>query len=182
MSRISIPRGRQTHVDALPLLATVESQLGVVPNVLRVIGHSPAALEGYLALSSALARGSLDAPLRERIALAVGELNGCGYCIAAHSYFAEKIVNLSHSEIHAARGAGSSDSRASSALSFARAVIMQRGRVGNGDLDDLRQAGFDEGETVEIILNVALNVLTSYVNNVAQTEVDFPAVPLMHAI
>ena len=84
MTRLSIPA---TITDApaasQPLLQTVEKQLGSVPNLFRLIANSPAALEGYLSLSGALAKGSLPAATRERIALAVAELNGCGYCLAA---------------------------------------------------------------------------------------------------
>ena len=51
-----------------------------------------------------------------------------------------------------------------------------RGRVSDADLAALRAAGFDEASTVEIVVTVALNVLTNYVNNVAQTDIDFPKV------
>lgn len=40
----------------------------------------------------------------------------------------------------------------------------------------MRLAGYDEASVVEIVTNVALNVLTNYVNNVAQTDIDFPQV------
>jgi alkylhydroperoxidase family enzyme len=59
---------------------------------------------------------------------------------------------------------------------FARRVLEQHGRVSDDDLSALRAAGFDEASTVEIVVNVALNILTNYVNNVARTEIDFPKV------
>ena len=55
------------------LLEAVNKQLGVVPNMFRMVGNSPAALEGYLSLMGALGKGELSAPTRERIALAMGE-------------------------------------------------------------------------------------------------------------
>ena len=70
MSRISIPSVEQSLEASKPLLAAVKQQLGVVPNLMRLVGHSPAALEGYLSLNGALNKGKLDAKLRERIALA----------------------------------------------------------------------------------------------------------------
>jgi len=69
-----------------PLLESVKKQLGFVPNMFRLISNSPAAPESYLALSGALSKGALPAPTRERIALAVAEINGCDYCLAAHTY------------------------------------------------------------------------------------------------
>ncbi|MGZ3254256.1 MAG: carboxymuconolactone decarboxylase family protein, partial [Burkholderiaceae bacterium] len=62
------------------------------------------------------------------------------------------------------------------ALKFARRVAETRGRVADTDIAALRAAGFDEASIVEVVVNVALNVLTNYVNNVAQTDIDFPEV------
>ena len=90
MPRIPTP----ATIDAAPpqaraSLELVKKQLGSVPNLFRVIANSPAALEGYLGLSGALGKGALDARTRERIALAVAESNGCGYCLSAHTYLAK---------------------------------------------------------------------------------------------
>ncbi|TIQ00294.1 MAG: carboxymuconolactone decarboxylase family protein, partial [Mesorhizobium sp.] len=87
MPRIATPASIEAAPAASqPMLHTVEEQLGVVPNLFRLVSNSPAALEGYLSLSGALARGRLPAPTRERIALAVAEINGCSYCLSAHTY------------------------------------------------------------------------------------------------
>ncbi|HEX4341478.1 MAG TPA: carboxymuconolactone decarboxylase family protein [Polyangiaceae bacterium] len=58
---------------------------GVVPTIFRLVATSPAALEGYLGLMGAPNKGSLPAATRERIALAVAEINGCDYCLSAHT-------------------------------------------------------------------------------------------------
>lgn len=176
MSRLSIPTVEQSHEAAKPLLAAVNKQLGVVPNLMKLVGHSPAALEGYLSLSGALGKGELSAQLRERIALAVAEFNGCDYCLSAHDYIGRNLAKLSGEDIAAARDFHSPDVASAAALRFARRVVETRGQVDAGDVTTLRAAGFSEGAVIEIVLNVALNVLTNYVNNVAQTEVDFPKV------
>ena len=89
-------------------LAGVKAKLGVVPNLFRTFARSPAALDGYLALSDALAGGRLSAGQREIVALSVGQANRCGYCLAAHTLIG-KGAGLSETDIHAARtgtGAG----------------------------------------------------------------------------
>jgi alkylhydroperoxidase family enzyme len=84
MSRIPTPATiSDAPVASQPLLDAVKKQLGVVPNLFRLVSNSPAALEGYLNLSGALGKGALPAATRERIALAVAEINGCAYCLAA---------------------------------------------------------------------------------------------------
>ena len=176
MSRINIPSVETSPNASKPLLAAVQQQLGVTPNLMKLVGNSPAALEGYLSLNGAVAKGKLNVQLRERIALAIAEYNGCDYCLSAHDYLGRNVAKISASEIDAARDAKSADSRIAAALHFARRVAETRGRVADHELAALRAAGFDEAETVEIVVNVALNVLTNYVNNVAQTDIDFPKV------
>ena len=59
MSRIPTPATIEAAPPAAqPLLEAVKKQLGVVPNLFRLVSNSPAALEGYLGLSGALDKGS----------------------------------------------------------------------------------------------------------------------------
>ena len=58
---------------------------------------------------------------------------------------------------------------------------MSRGHVSDGELTEVRAAGYADAEIIEIVLAVALNTFTSYVNEVAQTDIDFPVVDLQRA-
>lgn len=176
MSRLSIPSVEQSLPASQPLLAAVHQQLGVVPNLMKLVGNSPAALEGYLSLNGALAKGSLNVQLRERLALAIAEYNGCDYCLSAHDYLGRNVAKLSDAELGAARNGKSDDAKANAALHFAVRVAQSRGRVSDAELATLRAAGFDDAAVIEIVATVALNVLTNYINNVALTDIDFPHV------
>ncbi len=66
-------------------------------------------------------------------------------------------------------------------MSFATAILSTRGRVDNATLATARLAGLTDGALVEVAAHVALNVFTNYLNDVAQTEVDFPRVELAAA-
>jgi alkylhydroperoxidase family enzyme len=57
---------------------------------------------------------------------------------------------------------------------FAAAVVRQRGHVTDDQVAAVRAAGFDDAQVLEIVLAVALNTFTNYVNEVARTEIDFP--------
>lgn len=175
MSRITIPAADATPAASLPLLDAVKQQLGIVPNLMKMVGNSPAALEGYLSLNGAVGKGVLDVQTRERIALATAEFNGCDYCLAAHSYIGRNMAKLSDSDIAAARDFSAPDAKAQAALRFAHRVAAERGHVSDAELAAVRAAGFDDAAIVEIVANVALNVLTNYLNNVAATDLDFPA-------
>ena len=82
MSRISIPTLDAAPEGSRATLDAVHKQLGVVPNLFRLIGNSPTALTAYTGFQSALSK-TLDVKTRERIALAVAQVNGCDYCLSA---------------------------------------------------------------------------------------------------
>jgi uncharacterized peroxidase-related enzyme len=182
MSRIPLPvLITDTPVAAQPLLEAVQQQLGVVPNLFRTVAHSPAALEAYLGLSAALGKGALPAATRERVALAVAQINGCNYCLAAHSYLGRNLAKLDDAEIAANRRGTSRDAKADAAVRFAAAVVQTRGHVSDAALQAVRAAGYDHAQIIEIVMHVALNTWTNYVNEVAQTEIDFPPVSALAA-
>jgi uncharacterized peroxidase-related enzyme len=177
MSRIPTPATiSDAPAASQPLLEAVNKQLGVVPNLFRLVGNSPAALQGYLGLSGALGHGALPAATRERIALAVAEINGCDYCLSAHTYLGKNLAKLDDAEIAANRNGASNDPKADAAVRFAAKVARARGHVSEDDLRAVKLAGYDDAQVIEIVLHVALNTWTNYINEVAKTDIDFPVV------
>lgn len=177
MSRLAIPTSIETAPSASQaLLQVVKKQLGIVPNLFRVVSNSAAALEGYLGLSGALGKGKLPAPTRERIALAVAEINGCDYCLSAHTYLGKNLAHLDDAEMTANRSGASNDPVADAAVRFAAKVARERGHVSDEDVRAVKMAGYDDAQIIEIVQHVALNTWTNYVNLVAETEIDFPVV------
>lgn len=177
MSRIPTPASIEAApAAAQPLLQAVNKQLGTVPNLFRLVANSPAALEGYLGLSGALSKGTLPAPTRERIALAVAEINGCSYCLSAHTYLGKNLAKLDDAEVTANRSGTSNDPKAAAAVQFAVAVVKNRGHIADNDLQAVRDAGYTDAQIIEIVQHVALNTWTNYLNEVAKTDVDFPVV------
>lgn len=175
MSRIVIPARDAAPSASQPLLDAVEKQLGVVPNLFKLLALSTPALQGYLGLNGALGK-ALDLKTRERIALAVAQINGCDYCLSAHTYLGSNLARLDAAEIAANRGGGSNDPKADAAVRFAARVTESRGKVADADIAAVRAAGFADAQIVEIVVVASENVLTNFLNNVAQTEIDFPVV------
>lgn len=160
------------------LLDGVSRKLGMVPNMMRTMANAPAVLSGYLQFSGALNRGTLPAKVREQIALAVAEANGCQYCLAAHSAVG-KMVGLTADQIRDSRHGSAVDPKTDALIRFARKVVAGRGRIGDADLRPVRDAGFDDGVIAEVVAAVALDLFTNYFNIVADTEVDFPEAPAL---
>lgn len=170
MSRIAHLSPEHAPEAARPLLEGVKKGLGRVPNLFATLAHSPAALGGYLALSQALQKSSLSAAEREVVALAASQVNGCDYCLAAHSLFAGK-AGLTDQDIRSAR-----DGRLNAVATLAWQITENRGQIADGYLQAARDAGLSDAKIVDIIAQVAALTLTNYLNNVARTDLDFPAV------
>ena len=177
MNRIAHLDPTTTNNPAKPLFDAVQAKLGAVPNLFRVLGNAPAALNGFLSLNGALAAGAFPAKLREQIALTVAETNQCAYCLGVHAFVGGRL-GLSAQDIADARQADATDKRIDAILKLAQSIVVQRGELGATGLDQARAAGLTDGDIVETVAHVALNIFSNYLNHIAGTVIDFPEVPL----
>jgi uncharacterized peroxidase-related enzyme len=175
MQRIPALDPTTANADVLASLDAVKVKLGMVPNIMNTMARAPSVLNGYLAFSSAVGTGELPAKLREQIALVTAQTNGCDYCASAHQALG-KMAGLSAEEIARGYQGHSADAKAQAALTFAQAALAKRGKVSDAEFAAIKAAGFSEGQVLEIVANIALNIFTNYLNNVADTEIDFPRV------
>lgn len=155
------------------LLDNVEQAFGVIPNTARVMANSPAVLESFLAFSTAMTGARIGEKLHTQVKLTTSETNSCNYCTSILCAVAPA-AGLSAEDILAGRKAKSEDSRTTAALSFAEAVLESRGAVDDQQLAAVKNAGFDDGEIVEIVASVVLGCFTNFLNNLADTELDIP--------
>ena len=126
-----------------------------------------------MGLGSALAAGALDEKTREQLALAIAESNLCAYCLSSHKATAAK-TGLNQLEIEDAIRARAADTRTEAILKLARSIVVQRGELTDADLARARAAGLNDGEIVEAVANVALNIFENYMSHVARVPIDFP--------
>jgi uncharacterized peroxidase-related enzyme len=178
MARVSVIDPKTATGEAAALLNAVQAQLGITPNFIRVLANSPKALEGFLGLYGAAAGFAVDKATQERIALAVAEGNGCQYCVSAHTAIGRH-AGLSNDEMQLNRRGTSSDAKAAGAITFAKALNDNLGEVTGAEFDAARAAGLSDGEIVEIIAIVALNIFTNVLGKATRVEIDFPKVELM---
>jgi uncharacterized peroxidase-related enzyme len=176
MARLTALSPEQATGKTKELFTAIEGKLGMVPNMMRTLGNSSAALEAYLNLSGALGAGTLGAKNGELIALAVAESNSCNYCLSAHTYIGANLVKIDADTLTAARHGNAVDSKTDAILKFAKTLVSKNGLVNDQDVATVVAAGITEGEVGEIVGHVALNILTNYFNNTANTDIDFPVI------
>ncbi len=176
MARLHIPERDNTPPATKPILDNVHGVLGFVPNLHRLMANSPNALAAWAAFQGNLAK-TLDVKTRDGIALAVSEVNRCGYCLAAHSYVARNLAKIAPEEIAQNRRGTSSDPKRAAAIHFAKEVIEMRGNVSDREIEAVKAAGWTDGEIVDIVALSAQYSMTNMLNNVAGTHIDFPSDP-----
>jgi uncharacterized peroxidase-related enzyme len=179
-SRVPLVSANDTPSGSRALLDAVHGAFGATPNMFRAVAHSPAALQAMWGFFGALGGGSIPAKLGEQIAVAVADRNACEYCLAAHTALGRK-AGASSAEMSAAQAGESTDPATAAALRFALKLVEQRGQVSDADVGAMRAAGFDDGQVVEVLAHVALNLFTNYVNVAFAVPVDFPGVKLRSA-
>lgn len=155
------------------LLETVQQTFGMIPNTTRVMANSPAVLESFLAFNQAMGQSSLGGKLLHQVRLSTSESNSCNYCTSLLSAVGPS-AGLTADDILAARTASAEDQRTDAALKFAEAVLENRGKVSDDQLGSVRDAGFNDGEVVEIVTSVVLGCFTNFLNKAAETELDIP--------
>ncbi|MGH7243597.1 MAG: carboxymuconolactone decarboxylase family protein [Phycisphaerales bacterium] len=175
MSRLPIQSIESATGSNKDIFAALQKGLGMVPNMAKVMAISPAVLQSWAQFNGALGATKLSAQIREQIALLTAEHNECVYCLSAHSVLG-KMAGLKPEQIERARQGQSSDPRSQGALTFAQAIIENRGGISEEDLDAVRAAGFIDAEIAEIVAVVALNFFTNFFNRAFDVDVDFPRV------
>lgn len=177
MSRIPLIPQDQLSSASTELFAQVKKAVGKVPNAYATIGgHSPSALAVLLGADAALSKGTLSRAEIEAIRLAVSEINGCDYCVAAHTMVG-KMVGLQPDAMRQIRaGDATGQDKLDALIHFVRAVQATRGTVPAQELAAVTAAGYTSAQVIEALLAVSMITFTNLVNRVNDTDIDFPRV------
>lgn len=173
MQRLNSVNPKTAQGRTKELLESVDQAFGMVPNTAKVMANSPAVLESFLSFSQGMGSATIGEKLHNQLKLSTSETNSCDYCTSILSAVAPS-AGLSADDILAGRTGNSDDRRTKAALAFANDVLESRGKVSDLQLADVREAGFNDGEIVEIVTSVVLGCFTNFLNNVADTELDIP--------
>lgn len=177
-----IPATTETTVpDATrPILARLRQTVGMVPNIYATIGHSPGSLTSVLTWSDAIGKGTLTGREIELLNLHLSELNGCAYCVSAHTALAAR-AGITPTEAEGARDGLGATPREQAILALARRVLRTGGARAGSEIARAREAGLTDAELIDVLAVVALNTFRNAVNLVAETEIDFPPAPRLPA-
>jgi uncharacterized peroxidase-related enzyme len=154
------------------LIETAKSAYGFLPNLLAVQSESPTMLEAYMTLAGIFGKAALSETERQIILMTNNRLNGCTYCMAAHTSLSQ-MAKVPADIIESLRnGTSIADAKLEALRVFATQINMNRGWVEQSDLDAFFAAGYDKASVLDVIVGTSLKVLSNYTNHIAQTPVD----------
>ncbi|QDS94497.1 Carboxymuconolactone decarboxylase family protein [Roseimaritima multifibrata] len=155
------------------VLEASQNAYGYVPNLLAVMAESPALLEAYEAVSAIFAeKTNLSATEQQIIAMTNNRLNGCEYCMAAHTSIMQA-AKVPQDVITALRdGTEIADPKLEALRLFAEKVNQKRGWLEDADIDALLAAGYTKQTVCDVILGTAYKVLSNFTNHIAETPLD----------
>jgi len=138
----------------------VRDPQGQVDNVLQVHSLRPHTLEGHMAVYKAVLHHSsnrLPEWYLEAVGVLVSRLNGCGYCAGHHTAGLVRLLQAASLDDVAYVSALNQNSpaepftqREQAGLAYARKLTHSPGQIEEADIIALRDAGYDDGEILEL--------------------------------
>jgi len=173
MNTFNVPTREEVSEKNQAIFDNLQKGLGFVPNLFATYAYSDTALENYLNFSNA--KTSLSAKEKEVVNLAVSQVNGCDYCLAAHTAIG-KMNGFTDAQILELRsGNASFDSKLNALAEIAKNITESRGNTDASLIENFFNAGYSKGNLIDVISLIGDKTISNYINNTTQIPVDFPA-------
>lgn len=155
-----------------PLLQAAKNKTGFVPNLYAGMAEAPALLEGYQTISEIFDKTSFSATERQIILMTSNRLNGCTYCMAAHTTISQ-MSGVPEDVITALRNnTPIADAKLEALRQFAIVIVESRGWPNEGEIQTFLNAGYTKQNILEVVLGTAMKVLSNYTNHIVDVPLD----------
>ena len=179
MSDFTVHTEASAPAASKPIIGRVRASFGMLPNLMGTLAESPAAIEGYFTLMGIFHKSDLSPTEQQIILMTNNRLNGCTYCMAAHSAIS-KSQGVPDDVVAALRsGSSLEDTKLEALRVFTEKVFSSRGKVSESDVDSFLSAGYTKASILEVVLGTALKVLSNYSNHFTHAPVDAPFQPFV---
>ena len=175
MTTFNIPTRDTVSPANQALFDNLKKGLGMVPNLYATLAHSETALGSYLALQNA--KSSINGKAREVVNLVVSQVNGCEYCLAAHTVIGGMLGFTPEQIIEVRQGRATFDAKLDALARLVRNIATERGHADPALVDAFLAAGWTQGNLVDAIVVIGDKTVTNYLHGTTKVSVDFPAAP-----
>ncbi|MFW6290352.1 MAG: carboxymuconolactone decarboxylase family protein [Mariniphaga sp.] len=177
MTKFQVPTREQVTPENQAIFDKLNSQMGFVPNIYATYAFSKDALGRYMNFAGG--KTSLTAKEKEVINLIVSQVNGCTYCLAAHTAVGKMTGFTDEQILELRKGSASFDTKLDALVKLAKSITENRGNVDDATLDAFLNAGYDKGNLVDLILAVGEKSITNFLHKVTDIPIDFPEAPTL---
>jgi len=159
---------------AKSVLESSEKNMGMIPNMYANMANSPGLLSTYADGYNRFRENSGFSPAEQEVVLlTISRYNGCTYCMAAHSMIADKMSGVPAADLSALRdGRPLADDKLRALSEFTLHMLESRGHPGDAEVKRFLESGFSERQILEIVLAMAVKLLSNYSNHMFETPVD----------
>jgi AhpD family alkylhydroperoxidase len=163
----------QANTNSQEIFKAVKSKVGMIPNLYAAMGVSDKLLGGFLAFTETLKSGEFSAKEYEAIALATYQVNGCAYCLSAHTAIG-KMNGFTEDETLELRNNSIVDVKLNALVILVSELVELKGHPSEDSLIQFFEVGYSKAAFAELIGTVALTTITNNVYQNGGFEIDFP--------
>ncbi|MEM6611411.1 MAG: carboxymuconolactone decarboxylase family protein [Cyanobacteria bacterium P01_C01_bin.72] len=154
------------------ILKAAKKKFGFIPNLMATMAESPVLVESYLTLMGLFDKSELTETERQIILMTNNRLNGCTYCMAAHTAVSRK-ARVDNEVITALRsGSPINDPKLEALRIFAIIIHETHGRPTEEQIEALLAVGYTKQTILEVIVGTSLKVLSNYTTPIVEPKLD----------
>ena len=166
------------NVDTAPeeSKAHMEASLkgfGMIPNLHKVLAEAPATYEAYNTTFTLFMKHTTLSPLEQQVVFMTSNFeNNCHYCVPGHTWMM-KSAKMPDDVIDALRnGTKLPDAKLQALHDFTKALLDNRGHIGDDKLNEFLNAGYTKRQALEVLTGLAAKLISNFTNALTHTEVD----------
>ncbi|HWZ22324.1 MAG TPA: carboxymuconolactone decarboxylase family protein [Cytophagaceae bacterium] len=173
----TVPSRTEMSTNNQAIFDNLQKALGFVPNLYAYFGKNETALGDYLNFQNR--RTTLTAKEREVINLVTSQVNGCRYCLSAHTVLGKMNGFTDNQVMEIRKGNASFDSKLNALAKFTKSVVENHGRATEESKEAFFTVGYTEANLIDVIIIVGDKTISNYIHNLTDLEIDFPVADLL---
>lgn len=170
-TEFNVPTREEVSTTNQEIFDGLNKALGFVPNLYATIAYSDNGLKRLLDYQNA--KTSLSNKEKEGVNLVVSQVNGCVYCLSAHTVLG-KMNGFTEEQLFDIRRAKSENAKINARVKLAADLTANRGKASTANVEDFFANGYTKENLVDMVLQISDKTAMNYLHNLTKVPVDFP--------
>ena len=155
------------------MLENTQKTLGMIPNLHAILAEAPATYKAYEQTFSAFMKDTSLSPIEQQVVFMTANFeNNCHYCVPGHTWMMHA-RKMPEDVIEALReGTALPDEKLQALHDYTKALLDQRGHIGDAQLDAFLSAGYTQQQALEVLTGLAAKLISNFTDALAHTEPD----------